>query len=76
LHINPDRAHELEIAYFAATHGMRQGAYAKGHSLSRHINGDHCDYRSARRIINGLDDADRIAGWASKIELLLRLCVW
>jgi predicted chitinase len=76
LNINPDRAHELEIAYFAATHGMRHGAYAKGHSLSRYINGDHCNYRSARQIINGFDDCDTIADWASKIELLLRLSVW
>jgi hypothetical protein len=76
LHINPDRAHELEIAYFAATYGMRHGVYATGQSLSRHINGDHCNYRFARQIINGLDDCDTIADWASKIELLLRLCVW
>jgi predicted chitinase len=75
LHINPDRAHELQIAYFAATHGMRHGVYTD-HSLSRHINGDHCDYRSARQIINGFDDCDTIADWASKIELLLRLSVW
>ena len=77
LHINPDRAHELEIAYFAATYGMRYGAYTTGrHKLSDHINSSRCDYRSARQIINGFDDCDNIADRALKIELLLRLCAW
>ncbi|MBT8341191.1 MAG: hypothetical protein KJP07_14335, partial [Desulfatitalea sp.] len=76
LYINPQRALEPEIAYFATSYGMRHGTYTEGiHKLSDHINGKKCDYLNARRIINGLDSYKEIAENARKIEILLRLCV-
>lgn len=74
LYINPDRAYEPGIAYFAASYGMRNGTFT-GHSLSTHIKGKQCEYKLARQIINGNDCDAEIAENASKIEILLRLCV-
>ncbi len=76
LYINPDRALEPEIAYFATSYGMRQGTYTQGiQKLINHINGKKCDYRGARKIINGTDCDAEIAEKAIKIEILLRLCL-
>ncbi len=74
LYINPDRAYEPAIAYFAASYGMRNGSYT-GHSLSKHINGKHCNYKLARQIINGSNCDMEIAQIATRTEMLLRLCV-
>lgn len=73
LHINPARALEPKIAYFATSHGMRFGIYT-GRKLSDYINGNKCDYKGARAIINGNDCDLEIANNAKKIEILLRLC--
>jgi hypothetical protein len=76
LYINPDRAHEPAIAYFAATYGMRHGLFTNGvHKLSTHIQGKNCSYKNARQIINGTDNHVKIAEHADRIEILLRLCV-
>jgi hypothetical protein len=73
----PERALEPDIAYRIASLGMREGRFAqdaKGPmSLSRFINSEKCDYRLARQIINGLDRADEIAGYAIAFECLLVL---
>lgn len=74
LYINPDRVFEPKIAYFATSDAMRLGLYT-GHKLEDHINGQKCDYKNARRIINGVDKWIEIAERAKMIELLLRLCV-
>jgi hypothetical protein len=75
LYINPDKALEPKIAYFAASYGMRHGTFTKGtHRLSTHITGNKCDYKNARQIINGSDCDIEIAEKAKKMEILLRLC--
>ena len=75
LYINPSKALEPKIAYFATSYGMRHGTFSMGkHTLSTHINGKKCDYKGARQIINGIDCDIEIANKAKKFEILLRLC--
>lgn len=75
LHINPGRVCEPDIAYFAISQGMIRGLFTNQvHKLSDHINGRKCDYVNARKIVNGLKDAKKIAGRAEKIEIIVRLC--
>ncbi len=74
----PERALEPEIAYNVASLGMREGRFAsdktgKAMSLPRFIDGANCNYRYARQIINGLDRADEIAGYATAFEVLMLL---
>lgn len=76
--INPDMALKPATAYDIASLGMRTGMFAsdtagKPMSLSRFIDGSQCNYRHARQIINGLDRADEIAGYAIAFEVLILL---
>jgi hypothetical protein len=50
---------------------MRRGLFT-GVKLATFINAEKCDYVNARKIINGLDKAELIAGYAEKIEAILR----
>lgn len=68
---NPDLALDPAIAYKIMSYGMRHGTFT-GVGLSRYIHGDVCDYVSARRIINGTDVAERVAGYAVGLEAALR----
>lgn len=67
----PSLALQADVAYRIMSHGMRNGSFT-GAGLSRFISGDTCDYVNARKIINGLDQAERIAGYAQKLEKVLR----
>jgi uncharacterized protein YraI len=67
----PSLALDADVAYRIMSHGMRNGSFT-GARLSRFIDGDTCDYVNARKIINGLDQAERIAGYAQKLETVLR----
>jgi uncharacterized protein YraI len=67
----PSLALDADVAYGIMSYGMRNGSFT-GAKLSRFISGDSCDYVNARKIINGLDQADRIAGYAQKLESILR----
>jgi hypothetical protein len=67
----PSLALDADIAYGILSYGMRTGSFT-GAKLSRFINASTCDYVNARKIINGLDQADRIAGYAQKLETVLR----
>lgn len=67
----PPLALDADIAYGIMSYGMRTGSFT-GAKLSRFINASTCDYVNARKIINGLDQADRIAGYAQKLETVLR----
>jgi hypothetical protein len=67
----PQLALDADIAYQIMSYGMRHGSFT-GKGLSRYINATGCDYVNARKIINGLDQADRIAGYATKLEKVLR----
>ena len=70
LYHNPDLALEPNIAYSVMSYGMRHGSFT-GARLAQHINDKKCDYVEARRIINGTDCAEKIAGYAAKFERIL-----
>lgn len=68
---NPELALEPDIAYDIMSYGMRTGAFT-GVGLSGYFNDIETDYYNARRIINVLDQADTIAGYAEKFEAILK----
>lgn len=74
LYQNPDMAMQPEIAYRIMSHGMRYGSFT-GIGLKRYINDKQCDYRLSRKIINGLDCAEKIAEYAAGFEDILTVCV-
>lgn len=74
LWLHPERALEPGVAYALMSLGMRKGMFT-GKGLPDYIAGDRCDYVNARRIINGTDAAERIAGYAVRLEGLLAACV-
>lgn len=67
---NPDLVLDPAIAYKIMSYGMRHGTFT-GVGLSRYIHGEICDYVNARKVINGLDVAEKIAGYAEKLEVIL-----
>jgi hypothetical protein len=67
---DPDAALLPSLAYRIMSYGMRHGSFT-GVGLARYINAETCDYRNARRIINGTDCALRIAGMAEKFQAIL-----
>lgn len=69
--LHPEHALEPATAYAIMSHGMRTGLFT-GVGVWRYIHDDVCDYLNARRVINGLDQAERIAGYAEKFESLLQ----
>jgi putative chitinase len=71
---NPDLAMKPDIAYSIMSWGMRKGMFT-GVGLSKYINSEKCDYIGARKIINGTDKAQLIAGYAVKFELILKECI-
>ena len=70
----PQLALDPVVAYKIMSLGMRQGSFT-GVGLAKYINADKCDYVNARRIINGTDQAQKIAGYATKLESILRASV-
>jgi len=68
---DPEQTLRPEIAYRIMSVGMRKGLFT-GKKLGDYISGETCDYRNARRMINGLDQADTIRGFAVTFENLLR----
>lgn len=62
------------VAYGIMSYGMRHGTFT-GKKLADYISGDKCDYKNARRIINGLDQCDTIKGYAEKLESILRASI-
>src|SRR3990167_10650342 len=60
-----------DIAAAIMFRGMSEGWFT-GKKLDTYINAGGTDYRQARRIINGLDKASLIAGYASDFEAALR----
>ena len=71
---NPDQALDPQVAYKIMSVGMRRGSFT-GKKLSDYINQNTCDYVNARRIINGTDQAAKIAGYATKIEQVLNSAI-
>jgi putative chitinase len=65
--IHPEQVLQPDIAYQIMSYGMRNGSFT-GKKLGNYINDSVCDYKNARRIINALDKADLIKGYAEKLE--------
>ncbi|OFV80213.1 MAG: hypothetical protein A2Y78_04790 [Acidobacteria bacterium RBG_13_68_16] len=70
---HPESALEASIAWRVLVVGMLEGLFT-GAALSRYIpeRGESADYLEARRVVNGLDCAEKIAGYARELEELLR----
>lgn len=62
---NPAGVMVLESAVKIMFLGMQEGWFT-GKKLSSYINGQQTDFINARRIINGTDKAELIAGYAGK----------
>ncbi len=67
---NPKLLLKPEYAAPILVTGMREGWFTSK-KLSDYISGSKADYKGARRIINGTDKADLIAGYAKAYENLL-----
>lgn len=68
---DPDQALDPAIAYRIMSHGMRNGSFT-GKKLAVYMNDGACDYLNARRIINRLDQAEKIKGYAEALEKILQ----
>jgi hypothetical protein len=64
---NPDLALDPNIALFVLVHGFKVGTFT-GRKITDYINTNKTDYVNARRCINGLDQASKIAALATKYE--------
>ncbi len=70
LYAKPEMALKYDVAYKIMSYGMTHGAFT-GVALSRYITDQRTDYLNARKIINSLDRAELIAGYATAIEQML-----
>lgn len=67
---NPDLALEPKYAAEILVYGMMHGSFTR-RALSAYINEHKKDYRGARKVVNGLDRAERIQQYAEKLEQAL-----
>ena len=58
----PERAMDMDVAVTILFEGMRRGSFT-GWRLDAFFKGSRADWTGARRIINGLDRAELIAGY-------------
>lgn len=63
----PDMALGPWVSSIIMFTGMMRGMFT-GKSLDDYINTAECDYYNARRVVNGTDRAEDIAGYARKFE--------
>ena len=68
---NPELALDQKNATKIMIYGMETGMFTTK-KISSYISEDTADYLNARRVINGMDKAATIAGYASKLEECLR----
>lgn len=68
---NPNMAMETRVAVKIMFEGMERGSFT-AHKLSAHINDQKTDYYNARRIINGVESAAKVATYAKAFEAALR----
>lgn len=73
LHLYPAHALDSKIAYKIMSYGMRNGSFT-GKKLSDYITSSSADYKGARRIINGQDQAQLIKNYAEDFEFILHYC--
>lgn len=64
---NPDRVKDPRIAAKILVGGMMKGTFT-GKGLGRFINGRRTNFAQARRTVNGMDKAGRIAGLARRLR--------
>ena len=64
----PDLALDLSFSTFILVYGMKHGTFT-GKKLSDYISNKKIDFRRARRIINGLDRAKKIAAIAERMKM-------
>ncbi|HEX8575916.1 MAG TPA: hypothetical protein VF677_06440, partial [Flavobacterium sp.] len=69
---NPDKAMDFELAVKIMVYGSEEGIFS-GKKLGKYINERKTDYLNARRVINGLDKAAIVEGYAKKIEKCLKI---
>ena len=62
---NPDQVMQPDVSLFVIVDGMKNGVFT-GKTLGDYISGSHVDFVNARRIINGTDRAELIAGYAQQ----------
>lgn len=62
---DPNNALVPRVAAFIMFEGMKRGTFT-GKGLDDYFNDTKCDWYNARRIINGVDCADKIAGIAKQ----------
>jgi len=68
---NPDVVLAQRVSYQILLRGSSEGWFTEK-KLSDYIRPGNIDYRNARRVINGTDKAELIAGYARKFESALR----
>lgn len=67
----PERAMELRLAVIILIDGMLLGTFT-GRKLGDYINDQACDFKNARRVVNGVDQAEKIEGDAEAFLKALR----
>jgi predicted chitinase len=67
----PDRAMEMDAAVSILIEGMVQGSFAN-HKLADHLNETTDDWINARRIVNGTDRAEKLAGYGKTFMAAIR----
>lgn len=67
---NPELALKPEIAYQIMSYGMRRGAFT-GRRVAQFFTATQCDYLNARKIVNRLDQAQKIQSYAMAMERVL-----
>lgn len=64
---NPDLVMKPQYAARILVQGMMEGSFTRK-PLEKYINASKVDFYNARRVVNGLDRADRIEGYAKAIQ--------
>jgi len=70
LYWQPELALEMPISVRVIMRGMYEGWFT-GKKLEDYISGNECDYVGARKIVNGTDRAETIAGYAERFQSAL-----
>lgn len=65
---HPDLALEPKYAAKILVYGMLKGLFTRK-PLAQYINANQVDFYNARKTVNGLDRAERIANYAQKLKL-------
>jgi predicted chitinase len=64
---NPDLVMQPKYAARILVQGMLEGAFTR-RPLEKYINGSQVDFYNARWVVNGLDRAERVEGYAEEIQ--------